>query len=703
MSTDKNQRIFEILTTIFWVIITFSVSAISNEPPKISEIENILNSSKEMKDYLIQTDEEERIKVKDYVVGISTIVAVTSLSGKTKYLLFVATRTITDNDYPVQNIAGVYLPQDEKVIVLASGFNKDFAIRQFFISKNTDYVLVEGVCGRYDWRASSRLFEFDEFKKSFTNKFDFPYFEHVVADGCESSSNYIDRANLKYGEWLDNGFREIIAEISREDLGSNPPEEIKKIVEHYSWIDNKLYLAEKVENEKVVLSRQAAKRLLKVNTLCEQDDIKSNISLLDFLGDENEIVRSEAHRCLYVFYSKVPKSVTTEDANKLIYLLILKASDPNDKGWNEANTLLWNWDIKLNPNNHQIIWEKWEKDKTNETWLRLLVKQKDKRVLKTLYEWLEKAIEEKNACRVEELSVYYIRNLIGSESELSDREKSIFKKAIKANLICEEGYIPLNVSKNIAEWLNLLVSLPSGCAPRENFPGIIQEMFPVRDKFSGLQIAKGSCQDTTICRNFTQKQIRELLIDILQKTGQFINDDFLNQDYFLNQNNDSIYNIGYCRLESDYIKLMNELEEKTILSSKYNEQKELRDFLSNMLGEWCGLTPKRGHRERMQLRISFIQDKNIIKGVGTITWGNIGDPNYVNNIILIPISYKEYAGGSTKEVLFSEVSQYTTKYTSRLWYLRKFEGIRDIVHIVNDEEGDVPLSPNCDGFWKKEN
>jgi hypothetical protein len=223
---------------IFTLLMTRDSSAFSisgeSKIPEAGELEEIVNASEEMRDYLIKTDKEQRIKAKNFTVNISTFLPVTSLSGKTKYLLFIATRT-TEEENPIQSIAGVYLKGPGVVKILASGFAHNLNVRKFLVNKNTDYVLVEGVCGgNCSWEADASLFEFDEQKMTFENKFKLPFFHHMSADGCDGSSNYIDKAELKGGDWLDNGLREIIAEITRDDMGSEPPEKIKKIVEHYS-------------------------------------------------------------------------------------------------------------------------------------------------------------------------------------------------------------------------------------------------------------------------------------------------------------------------------------------------------------------------------------------------------------------------------------------------------------------------------------
>ena len=62
-----------ILTLLITVASSASSASGESKMPEAGELEKIVNASGEMRDYLINTDKEERIKAKDFTINISTL------------------------------------------------------------------------------------------------------------------------------------------------------------------------------------------------------------------------------------------------------------------------------------------------------------------------------------------------------------------------------------------------------------------------------------------------------------------------------------------------------------------------------------------------------------------------------------------------------------------------------------------------------
>lgn len=592
------------------------------------------------------------------------------------------------------DVCGVFDLKNSLVYILSDKVRHGVSIRPFPLSKTTDFVLLDGVCG-FDcqWEGLSELFAYNGPGGGLEKIWDVSTYRHVSADGCDSSSDYIDRGVLSEGVRGAENMREIVLSISREDRHSEPPQDIKEIKEWYSWKNGRPYLVQRIENSRPVLDRAAGERLYAVSKIDVSTAVPGRMGLIDYLGDENPMVTEAADHAIYSHMYSMEK--TGQLDYPMVRELVRRYLDKNSPCRGGAENLLsqlWSFNgFSLEKEEKDMLWNAYGRTQ-DDLILQLLSSAGDARVLASLLEQFAGAVEKKDACAADD-AYARINTLAGKGVPLGDTGRSMLQRAARANLVCNNGDAEWNVSKNIAVWLNpTLRKLPEGCAPWENFPEVMQKIFPVREEYSGRQLLLGTgmvrCQDTAICKTFTKSQMENLLLDNLASSGEWIDDSFLN-----NYADPALFGLEYCRLEADYVKFMHETEEKMILSSKYSEQKELKALLSPMLGEWCGLTPKNGTRVQAQVRIGFVQDKEMIKGVGTITFAHIGAADYTSNIILVPMSYEEIA--KTKEVQFSEVSRYTP---GQAWQLRVVNGS---VYLNNAHWGDTLLSHVCDGFWKE--
>lgn len=687
------------INLVFWFFFVCPYLSAKEQITKIQEIEKNIADSSEIIGYLINTNKIREIDLNNFRVNISSYSAYTSFSGKTKYLLFIA-KIYGEEDKFIINIAGAYFPYSKTVKIFGGQSIGDIKLKRFVLSKIKDYVLFEGSCNDYYDCLSvmkSELFEFDEKQLMFNKIFDFPLFEHVQGDGCDSTTNYIDRAEIKEGEWIEGGLREVIVNIKREDIGSNPPERIKEITEKYSWKNGKIYLIEKFENKQKILSKESAEKLLIVSELCKTSNTEHFINLIYFLGEENQIVRENAYHCLYSL-----SLVKGESFDKLINILITKALDNNWPGKESARSLLYSWasfnNFFLNETNKNLVWEILNREKTDDLWLRILVYQKDMRVLPVLTEMIYKATEENNGCLADMYYVYLYNLIDGNSKMLSPDIVRILKKAIQTGLICKDYEYEINVSVKIAEWLATQhLKLPEECSSREKFPDSINKRIPLKENFSGLlfihSLSEEECQTPSeeghVC--FSKEEIENIMLENFLQTGDWVDAELDKLKRAIT--GQAFFGFRYCRLESDYAKLMRDSEEKAISLSRYEQQKEMREFLLTILGEWCGVTYSK-YRDETQLRIIFVQDKKIIKGIGTITYYKIGD--YVVDIILIPMAYDEYQQSAVKKVTLSEITKYGSE---KFWSLRWKD--RNIIIIYNEHWGEFILKKSCDGFWKK--
>lgn len=594
------------------------------------------------------------------------------------------------------DICGLFDLKNSLVYILSNKTRPDIAIRPFPLSKTADFILLEGVCGRYSCKHDgiSELFEYNGSSGTLSKIWATNTYNHISADGCDSSSEYIDRGVLSEGIRGAENMREIVLSINREDKHSEPPQEIKEIKEWYGWKNGRPYLVQRSENARLVLDRAAAERIYAISQIDVSTTAPGRMVLIDYLADENPMVITAANHAIYSHMRAMEK--TGEMDYLLISELVRRYLDKNSPCRSGAGNLLSNAraldGFSLAKDDRDLLWNAYSGGGADDFILQLLSSSGDERALKPLLERFEAAVDTKDSCAADEAYIH-INNLVGKGVPLGTKEKSVLKKAAQSNLVCIDGS-ELNVSRNIAVWLDPTPrKLPTDCAPRENLPEVIQQMFAAKEGFSGIEYlgggSKGYCQDSLGCKSFTKNEIYNLLIENLAKSGQWV-DAALDS-----RTDDALFGIQYCRLESDYVKYMRDTEDNAILSSKYNEQNELKDFLSTLLGEWCGRNQERPNHAQAQVRISFIQDKGIIKGSGTITFANIGAPGYVIPVILIPISYNGIA--KSKEVLFSEVSRYTP---GQSWQLREINGD---LHLYNSHWGDTMLSHACDGFWKEGN
>jgi len=595
------------------------------------------------------------------------------------------------------DVCGIFDLKESLVHVLTNKARPDISIRPFPVSKSADFVLLDGVCGDYSckWHGTSELFEYNGSSGTLNKIWAANTYDHVSADGCDSSSEYIDRGVLSEGLRGAENMREIVLSINREDKHSEPPQEIKEIKEWYSWKNGRPYLVQRTENARMVLDRAAGKRLYAVSQIEVSTTVPGRMVLIDYLADENRMVAAAADHAIFSHMYNMEKNgaLDYQMIRELIHRYLDKNSPSRSGAWNLLSHFRSFDGFSLTKEDKDMLWNAYSGGGPEDLTLQLLSSAGDERVLNPLLELFEAAVEKKDGCAADE-AYAYINNLAGKGVPLGTKEKSVLKKAAQANLICNNGDAEWNVSRSIAIWLDPVPrKLPTGCAPREDFPEVMQEVFPLKEGFSGIQFlggtSKGYCQDSVGCKSFSQSEIYNLLLGNLARSGQWIDGGL---DGFTDE---ALFGIQYCRLESDFVRFMRDTEDNTILASKYREQEGLQDFLSPLLGEWCGRNQERPNRSQAQLRISFVQDKRIIKGSGTITYAHIGAPGYVIPIILIPMGYNGIA--KSKEVIFSEVSRYTP---GQSWQLREINGD---LHLYNSHWGDTVLRNDCDGFWKEGN
>lgn len=419
----------------------------------------------------ITTDETTEFRTK-------TLSITKSRSSSEPLILFCGTFSGPGNQPDIEDdrsndICGVFDLKNSLAYILSDKARNDISIRPFPLSKTVDFVLLDGACGfNCRWEGMSELYEFDASSGSVKKVWGINTYSHVSADGCDSMSDYIDRGVLSEGLRGAENMREIVLSINREDVHSEPPQDIKEIKEWYGWKKGRPYLVQRTENARLVLDRAAAERLYSISQIDMSTASPARMGLIDYLADKNPMVAAAAWQAGYSHMYTMERNVGLDHI--MIRELLHRFLDKNSPSRSGAENLLSRIrsfaGFSLAKEDKDLLWNAYSGGVPDASIIELLSSAGDERALKPLLDRFEAAVVQKNGCTAGEAYIH-INNLAGKGVLLGDKEMSVLRNGAQANLVCDEDGHDWEVSRDIAVWLGLPPQKsPQACAPRKDLP-----------------------------------------------------------------------------------------------------------------------------------------------------------------------------------------------------------------------------------------
>ncbi|MEW6012110.1 MAG: hypothetical protein ACP5SD_02910 [Elusimicrobiales bacterium] len=367
---------------------------------------------------------------------------------KSLFYVFMAERDIDrkfyfeDGEDKKQKIAGVYFPESKKIVFVSHGTDEDFRIKTFNLKDGESFILIEN-SGEDSFYKSAGLYKIDVDGKDVILLGSFPSYSHISADGCDSSSNYIEKSVITEGDLRDNGYREVVVNINIEDISSHPPIEEKNREEIYSYDGSRFVLEQIIKDGKTVLDREDSKKLLRLKDICVKPEKKYFEEVARFNSHQNEYLREEARRCVY--------NIINSDRKYYADFFINKSIFENDDSYNGLlEDIIDSANISVGSEVYKKIKEKWIKDKKNRLWFGVLLKNKDPIIEDFIWDEFRRL---KDPCEIDFHLVYAVKPYYKNrENSISDKDIEFLRALSEKSLVCYEPGEP-DISEEISEYL----------------------------------------------------------------------------------------------------------------------------------------------------------------------------------------------------------------------------------------------------------
>lgn len=355
------------------------------------------------------------------------------------------------------DICGVFNLKTSVVYILSNKARQNLTLRRFQLSKSTDYILMDGGCGdSCDWEGATELFAYNSNMEEFEKIWAINTYERRSADGPDSTTDYIDRGTLSEGERENEGMKEIVLSIKREDRYSEPPQKVKEIKEWYSWRNGAPYLVQRTENDMVVLDRAAGERMYAVLQINVSTAALGKMGLIDYLGDENQLVAVAAEHAIYTYMYSLGN---TGKDYPMLRELLHRSLDSKSPCRSLAGNLIYNFSsfngFSLAKEDRDLLWDALRGAPTNVYVIFLLSEVGDGRIAPVLVARFKDSIERRNACSAAEaLSPVYTAAEHGVKFPADFIE--YVEKAAGLGLQCKDGEVEFDLADNIRSVLPLL-------------------------------------------------------------------------------------------------------------------------------------------------------------------------------------------------------------------------------------------------------
>lgn len=361
-------------------------------------------------------------------------------------------------DYISDDICGVFDLEKSLVYILSGKARQNPSIRHFPLSKTTDFILLDGTCGySCEGEGLAELFTYNGITGNFNKIWSINTYRHTSADGPDSSSDYIDRGTLSEGIRGNENMREIVLTINREDMHSEPPQDIKEIKEWYSWKNGRPYLAQRTENNQLVLDREAGERLYAVSQIDVSTSAPGRMALIDYLGDKNPMVAAAADHKIFSHMYNLEKTDGLDYT--MIHELVRSYLDKNSPSSSSAGNLLSHFrsfdGFSLTREDKDLLWNIFSSDSANDYVLLLLSSAGDERPAQTLVTRFRDRIEQKNACAADEV-LSYVYAAAKQGVVFSDDFRKFLEETAGMGLVCQDEEVNFDIAYNIKIVLPIL-------------------------------------------------------------------------------------------------------------------------------------------------------------------------------------------------------------------------------------------------------
>ncbi|MBI4688699.1 MAG: hypothetical protein HY754_00265 [Nitrospirae bacterium] len=314
-------------------------------------------------------------------------------------------------------------------------------------------------CVPDDIESNMLLYGYDRVNKKNYSIFRHPVYKHGGGESVEGTEDYIDRSEITWSDWINNEYREVIVVTKRKigqfhDKGRDT--EFKVREEIYSWKDNELYLAEQIDDGKVVLTRADSIRLYQVRKIRDEvEQQKSSgkrpsdeliIGLIAFLGDSNQIIMSEAKQEIRAYEAHISSYYKGEIGKAVINALLQKiVKGTSSERKNALDVTPPEIAQHLTPEDVKVLISSADEKRTDIRLLRFLGYTGNKDVLPSLINALEGELrkeskKESGGCDAGNI-LYGLRALAEHGVQFSENDISVIKKATASPMYCYDGEV----------------------------------------------------------------------------------------------------------------------------------------------------------------------------------------------------------------------------------------------------------------------
>lgn len=385
-------------------------------------------------------------KPRTVIVAECHIKGTGQITGMTKNLRGDILQTEVDKDR-IETIVGLIDIGDHTLTLfgkLRKGAKPD--LRVVGLRKDApEYILLglageDGSCDNCDpiLQVDMAIIGFDSQKRIYTFALKIQTHNFEFAGG----SSWEDDSTVEVSDWVRGGYREIIVTTNRSYDESSGQKEFTMRKEIYSWNkQGELFLAERMDDGAVVLSRSASPRLHQVQqlqaALLAQPNVQDVLKLIDFFGDENPIVAREIWDAFRIFLGVPNRKLDKPIVNALINKI--RNGSPLEKL--TASGAFSEEDLKdLEPSVRRSLVE-WAGEESNLFFLSRMISlgESGDQVLHVLMKKLEKTLDQQDGCNTVDI-LDRIKTLAEQNIDFQANYVAVIKNRVMKNpLLCDDS------------------------------------------------------------------------------------------------------------------------------------------------------------------------------------------------------------------------------------------------------------------------
>lgn len=350
-----------------------------------------------------------------------------------------------------RTLIGTLDVENHKLVTLASPLSSVKPVVKFVkLRKDSpEYILITGEekegCTDCDpmMEMEVGIVGFDKTDKAYKYVFTAKVYERMDADGADGGISYVDRSEVSWSDWINNEYRELIIKTNRKILRieGRSSAGFKNRKEIYGWDNNKkLYMAERADDGKIVVSRNESLNLKEVKELNEELSSQPNeeaaIKLVRFIGDTNSAVALEAFRSFYSYKSRL-EDLGKRPEKGVIHALIQKYLNGSPHASKEALLFISKDSIKdVDPEYKKLLLDAVDEKKPDFALLNLLSRASEPTIFHVLTNIMDKALTEKDGCKASG-AIEGIKHFLELNVPFSMEQKTVLQRCSKSRLSCK--------------------------------------------------------------------------------------------------------------------------------------------------------------------------------------------------------------------------------------------------------------------------